>query len=509
MDKININPEEEGILPTSNSEEMPKMQFPDLLQNDLNIQKESLKEIEQVHQHFSIKTRIESMIKTCRNREKDVTNILSGSKSARKDLKMLVTEEIERSANHNLITPNFCKNNKHEHEVMLYDGTHWELIPSAYFKFFVKSAAITIGLRPHEYEDPDFMSSLFDFVAYRFSKPLEQIQEPGKILINVQNGTLEISSQGIPVLRQHNRDDGFNYVLPYAYDPNATCEKWHRFLNQMLPEEGAQNILAEYLGYAMTSGIKGEKMLVLIGPGGNGKSVILDVVVALFGDKNVSFVSLSALTQDQKMLAMLRNKQVNISYENNGDNIEHSVLKQVISGEELMAYVNYIGPIVMHYYAKLIASYNVLPKAENTLAYWRRIILMPLLVTISEKDKNIHLAKEIIAEELPGILNWVIEGLQRYITNGTFSHSDLCEKALEKYRLQYDNVKLYVNEYCEVSSTSSMRADELYSLYKEFCATEELHPLGKQKFYDRLGSHGFEVTESRHVKYVNAQMKPL
>lgn len=477
------------------------------LQNDIDCRSKELAEQKAMREHDVVRYVLDQIVKECPDKSKELLTLLSNDKTTLKDVKLFVTNVIEQYVDGNMITPRYISNSKCEQEVLLYVGTHWETILPEMFKDFVKRSSIVMGLLPNYYEDPNFMKSLFDFVAFRFSKPLHKRYERGKVFINLKNGTIVLDTDGNVQLLEHQRSDGFTYVLPYVYDPNATCEKLHKFLNQMLPEKGAQDVLAEYLGYSLTTDIKVEKMLVLYGPGGNGKSVILDVIEAFFGKENVSYASLATITQDDKKRALINDKSLNISYESSGD-VEPSMLKRIISGEKVEAYVNYVGPITMQRYAKLIASFNLLPKAENSYAYFRRIILMPFSVTISEKAKNVNLAKEIIATELPGIFNWVLEGLRRFLVSYSFTLSEVCETALEKYHLQSDSVKLFVTSCCEATEESVMKGDELYKEYCDFCISEGIYALKKRMFYQRLENAGVRTDERRRIKVVYVKMKP-
>lgn len=453
-----------------------------------------------------VRRNLDSCILRMNNRSAEIISMIM-AKATSSDLKMFVTQEIERVAEGNIATPNFKVNTKHDQELLLYVGTHWVVIPPDCYKEFVKSSAKAIGLPEKYYEDPYFMRSLMDHVAYRFLKAVHAKKQRDKAFINLQNGTLALSKNGDVELLSHQRDDGFRYVLPYVYDPAATCEKWQATLDKILPEEEARDLLSEYFGFCLTDGIKVEKMLAFHGRGGNGKSVVMETMEALFGEENTSSVSLSSLTNDDKKRAMINEKRVNISYES-GTDVESDMLKRIISGEPIEAYINYFGPIIMRRYAKQVVSFNRLPKAEKSYAFFRRIILMPFNVTISEEEKNVNLAKEIIAEELPGIFNWMLQGLRRFLQKYEFTRSPLCEKALEKYRMQTDSVLCFAKTSCKVSS-SKMLGQELHNHYKEFCNREDFFPVGRRKFYDEMHALGYIVTENRRIKYVEAEIIPI
>lgn len=62
--------------------------------------------------------------------------------------------------------------------------------------------------------------------------------------------------------------------LPVAYNPKAAKpERWLAFLNELLEPEDIPT-LQEYLGYCLIPCTKGQKMMFLLGKGGEGKSRI-------------------------------------------------------------------------------------------------------------------------------------------------------------------------------------------------------------------------------------------
>ena len=83
------------------------------------------------------------------------------------------------------------------------------------------------------------------------------------------------------------------------------------------------------------------------------------------------------------------------------------------------------------------------------------------------------------------------------MTRREFSPCESSDKALEQYRLQSDNVRLFLSEACEESEYTT-QASELYTAYRSYCINSSLKAIGKNKFYDRLESLGYE-----RVMYAN------
>lgn len=418
--------------------------------------------------------------------QSQVLSILSQQKSSLKTMRNVVAKEIVRASFGELLVKDFSQRNKAEQTMSVYIGTHWVELPSQMYKDFIRDACRKAGLDEQQCSEPALVLGIAEQVAFMVSKSTETAKAGGKHLINMLNGTLEISTDGSVTLREHRLDDYLTYVLPYAYDRHATCDKWQAFLDQMLPEPESQKVLAEFIAYCLTRGIKLEKMLVLFGTGANGKSVVLDIITSLLGKDNVSCAMLSSLTTDETVRAMLENKLVNISTEN-GTNVEPSAAKALISNEPIEIRHLYHDPRYMYDYAKLIGAYNVLPKAENTQGYFRRFQILPFLVTISDKDADLHLTDK-LKEELPGIFNWVLEGLRRFIANShKLTESAVCNEALKKYVLSSDPVRLFLSERCETAPDATITAKALHDAYKQFCLDEDLrYTLSRNKFYERV-----------------------
>lgn len=130
---------------------------------------------------------------------------------------------------------------------------------------------------------------------------------------------------------------------------------------------------------------------------------------------------------------------------------------------------------------------------ENTSAFFRRFILVPFDVTIpkNERDPNLHL--KIIENELSGVFNWALEGLNRVLKQKSFSESELSNQALNSYKKEDDDsFKIFLKDNQYITSVDSfIRLNEVYNHYSIFCKESGLHPLTNKKFSNRLKSYGF------------------
>ena len=268
------------------------------------------------------------------------------------------------------------------------------------------------------------------------------------------------------------------YCLPYEYDPQAEMPRFKKYLDRVLPDEESQELLQELLGSIFIKNIKFEKMGVLLGSGSNGKSVLLDIVTALLGSNNISSMDLKALTTDasaENNRLHLLGKLLNFAPEINARGEQaHDLIKRLASGEAVTARAKYKNSITISNYAKMMFNANQLPTdVEHTHGFFRRWLIVNFSQTISEKEKNPNLANEIIASELPAILNWIIEGTKRLQLNKKFSPCKQSEELLEQYKLDSDVVALWLDERC--TPNNRVKCLALTELYHDFVEYSKLN----------------------------------
>lgn len=397
-------------------------------------------------------------------------------------------QELLRVANENGF--GICSN---DGRVYMFNGEFWKQVRKRDFEKFLSEAAEKMGVSK-------YISRLFSFKEQLMKQFLSEAIEPegaksddylnGKSLINLKNGTLEISG-GDWKLRKPRMNDFMKYQLSYTYDEHAKCPMFDNFLNTVLPDVEQQMVLLEYLGYLFVKPnvLNLEKSLILYGTGANGKSVLFNIVNALLGGReNVSNYSLQNLTNESGYYrAMIGNKLVNYSSEING-RLEAAVFKQLVSCEPVDARLPYGEPFTLTNYAKLIFNCNTLPNVvENSHSFFRRFLILTFGVTIPVEEQDSQLAHKIIESELPGVLNRVLGGLDRLLSQRGFTKSIAVNRALNDYKEGDDTVEMFLNEEdYEKSENEYLPAIELYEDYKTYCFNEDMHYLNYKSFIQKV-----------------------
>ncbi len=397
-----------------------------------------------------------------------------------------------------------CLNNDF---VYLYNGAYWKLIDKNQIKYFLGKAAYKMGVRKFDALHFKFRDDLYKQFLSEANLPIPE-RPNDKICVNLLNGTFEISDLGTR-LREFHREDFITYQLPFEYNKDAQATLFKKYLDHVLPDKECQYVLAEFLAYIFIhpSILKLEKALLLYGSGANGKSVLFEIANALLGKENVSSFSLKSLTDDNGYTrASIANKLLNYATEISGK-LESSFFKQLVSNEPIEARLPYCNPIIISNYARLIFNCNELPTdIEQTDAYFRRLIIIPFSVTIPESQQDKELPKKIINSELSGVFNWVLEGLNRLLTNKRFTESTIISDQVNIYRKQSNNVSLFLEDRgYKVSTSYSKPLKELFDDYKLFCVEDGYKSLGKKKFNERLKALKIPVSEINKGNIVHVE----
>lgn len=208
-------------------------------------------------------------------------------------------------------------------------------------------------------------------------------------------------------------------ALSYAYDPDATCPLWEAFLSEVLSDSSVRAVLQEFFGlcYLDRGRLSVEKFLLLIGSGANGKSVIFEVMKAVFGEDNVSTFDSQQLI-DEKMVPYVKGRRLNFAPDMRQSSAFDSALKALSSGQDVTGRRIY-GDAEKVKCPPLCFAMNEMPFFKDTTdAFFRRLIPIRFEVTIPPQRQDRSLVRRIVASDLPGIFNWAIAGRNRLLASG-------------------------------------------------------------------------------------------
>lgn len=338
-----------------------------------------------------------------------------------------------------------------------------------------------------------------------YAKPL---QLSNSIML-FRNGVLDVE-QG-KFHKRFSKEFVSLYAVDYDYEPNASTYLWYTFLNQVLPDKGMQEVLQMFLGatFVDRAKVKLEHILILLGSGANGKSVVQQTVCGVLGDEYVSTMEVGRLctrgNDGDYAVAGINGKRLNYCTEMDVTDFykKSARLKAIVSGEGVTARQLYGAPFKATHLPLLMANANELPiYNKSDAALLRRIYVIPFNITIPEERQNKTLGDELVAE-YSGILNWILEGRQKFVENDYKLPVDVnLSRYVQDKNVEFNSVLRYmigVNgwlprmEGVTMAPTNWKKLGELYRGYDRWCKMNGIVPVGRTMFTKVLENEGSYV----------------
>ena len=334
-----------------------------------------------------------------------------------------------------------------------------------------------------------------------------------KSLLNLENYMFD--PVGINVLK-HDKEYLSTIRVPYKYDGLAKCELWIKTLKEILEGDNEKiSALQEFFGYCLTKDVTMEKALLLLGESRSGKSTILNTLQYMIGDENCSHVGLMNLENPQ-YTSMMINKLVNIDGEVSKKASDYEAqFKTIVTGHEVNCNDKYMPPFKFRPFCKFVMSANEFPKiTDHSSAFYKRLILIPCNRVFEEHEQDRQLRNKLLLE-LPGILNWAIEGLKRLNIRGRFESYNFMKQAVDELENENNPAYIFFDEHINISMGNYVVKSELYDKYKQWSQDTKNYPLSENRFSQcvfkkyskqtskdaRLGHGGKRVW--KNIEYLN------
>lgn len=293
--------------------------------------------------------------------------------------------------------------------------------------------------------------------------------------------------------------------LGTIYDPGAYCHNFKQYLNDIFDGDNEKvEFLRRAVGYTLTGSTEGQCMFVLTGRGANGKSTLLKVVRALMGDYagSIMFQSLIVGKYVNKVnddLASLKGVRFVSTQEGEaGQRLAVSRIKEMTGGDAIQCRNLYEKFFLLEPEFKIWMSTNELPEIPGgDDAIWRRlhIIDFPRVFQPHEQDPQLF---QKLTLELPGILNWALEGLKQIggIKADFLNVPDSIKATTQRYRDENDTVKRFVEEACQLAEDAMVQSKLLHAAYENWCEENGLNTVSMKLFGSRLNDMGIETRRS-------------
>lgn len=318
-------------------------------------------------------------------------------------------------------------------------------------------------------------------------------------LLNVQNGTLDLSAD-TPLFLKHDPDMLLSKICNVNYDPSATCPEWDKFLQEiMLGNKEKIQYLQKIAGLSLTGNTEQESCWILYGSTTrNGKSTFCETLIHMLGDY--------ALTMKSESLAVKQNldsrqasgdiarlagcRFVNASEPPKRMLFDTALLKSLLGRDSITARHLHQREFSFIPKFKLVINTNYLPTiTDDTVFSSGRINVISFDRHFEPQEQDKHLKERLRTEnELAGILNWCIKGLQMYRAEG-LTPPQAVQDATNIYRSDSDKIGNFIKE-CLTQTGQNSKAKEIYDAYVKWCNDNGYGIENKGNFFAEMKSKG-------------------
>jgi putative DNA primase/helicase len=310
--------------------------------------------------------------------------------------------------------------------------------------------------------------------------------------------------------------DFITKALGCQFDPAATCPTWLAFLASIFQEgQGATQdaddggrivYLQQWVGYALTGQTKEQQFQFAYGLGANGKTVLYRILQALLGSyclqsQPEAFMLKQSGEGATPLLARLQGARLVIAAETeDGQRLAESTVKQLTGGDTIVARPLYGQPFEFNPKFKLVIVGNHKPLIRgDDHGIWRRVHLLPFnrIFEAHQQDRDLY-AK--LHRELPGILNWAIEGCLLWQKAGRLTVPNLMQKEVQEYRSEMDLIQQWLLDDCDVAPGLTVPGQSAYACFSGWCKQNGNGSFSNRRFSQKLIERGFKKTRTKSAR---------
>jgi putative DNA primase/helicase len=291
------------------------------------------------------------------------------------------------------------------------------------------------------------------------------------LAFNVENGTINLRTGE---LRPHDRDDLITRLAPVEYNEKAKAPRWNRFMSEVMQEdEELVTYIQTAVGYSLTGDTREQCLFFCYGQGANGKSQFFETLRALLGGygQQSDFNSFMASRGDgpRNDLARMRGARFVTASEADSDRgFDTRIIKMLTGDDTIVARRLYEELFEFMPQHKLWLAANHKPIVrEVTEAFWRRMRLVPFERIFKKHEREGNLAKKMIATELPGILNWALEGCRLWHKKGLIEPRAV-RRATHAYKDENDLLGEFLVQRCVLDEGAWTSTIDLYRTFTEW-----------------------------------------
>ncbi len=327
------------------------------------------------------------------------------------------------------------------------------------------------------------------------------------------NGILDLKTGGH---RAGRPEDRVTKALGCEYAPRAECPEWLKFISRVLPDADIAGYVQKLAGYSLTGTCDDQAFYFLHGSGKNGKSILMQSLVMLYGDyagkarNNLIEENRNGADCKHDLAQLPGVRFLHGEETKQGGRLREETVKSLVAGDPVTGEAKYQSPFTFTPTAKLWLMGNHKPRIAGTdTGIWRRVRLIPFTETISEEEA---VAPTVLLDrfrsELPGILNWLLDGL-RMCPRGSIPMPASVAAAVSEYRAGEDELGDFISE-CTQDAAPGYKTPklEVFARYQMWAAENGIrHSLTQKQLTRQLKERDTWIMDPRRECWLGKSIR--
>jgi putative DNA primase/helicase len=412
---------------------------------------------------------------------------------------------------------NICRYCPEAKSWYIYDGRVWRIDVGGVVTAQCGKALTYYMLDCRKYlNDDEQRESWIKYVAKRIQKKSRDIMladaatvypisihefDKDPYLFNVQNGTLDLRTF---TLRPHNPDDFLSKIANVIFDKNARCERWERFIQEIMQDDGDKaQFLQKALGYALTGDTSEECFFIFYGnTTRNGKGTTAETTLHILGDygrtaqpETIAQKQNSSGGAPSEDVARLKGARfVNMSEPEKGLRLNSALVKSMTGGDTITARFLHQNSFEFRPEYKLYINTNHLPRVnDDSIFASGRVKLIPFERHFPENEQDKGLKAFFRQpENKSGIFNWLLAGLKILKSDG-LKQPQSVRDATAQYRADSDVIGQFISECLAETRNMNTPLKNIHARYEEWCNDYGHRPLNSHNLATELRRKGKQV----------------
>jgi len=288
----------------------------------------------------------------------------------------------------------------------------------------------------------------------------------------------------------------FTSKLRVKYNPECGgCPTIDKIFHEIVRDEDVIT-LYEIIAYSMYRAYPYPKIMFLFGSGGNGKTAFYNILVRLFGKRNIALENSINLQYNKFSTGKLCGKFINVASEMEYSILKNTTILKQLTGEDLLDCERKFKESFPFYnYAKVIFIGNEIPETiDKTYAFYRRVLLLEFPnVFVLGKNADPDLVRNISEKEIEGLALWAIIKLRELKKRGfVFSRHEETEKIKKVYEDLSNPLAKFLEDYTEKDIFSEVFKWEFYDKFVKYLTDKGIRPWTQIALSKRMRSLGYQ-----------------